>query len=374
MVDAGGFSPELDNQKDLAWFQMDAMKLVGTDAVGIGDRDLRFGLAFVRETAKSKKLDLVCANLFDKKTKLNSLKPYVIKKFGGVNVGIFGLMSDKVDLGPSRDSLLAQDPMVAAKRVIPEMKKKGATVIVLLSQLGKVESEDLATAVDGIDAVITGRNVPMLQKGRLIKNSVVIYGGEQGQYIGRTVLALDAQKKVTSGDAETFILGPEVGEKPEVAQIVKAFDDSFNEKMRKLNEEQAKKDKEKLAASAASQSPDHFIGGELCARCHESQAAQWKTTKHAKAWATLVENKKDATPECIPCHVVGYKQPGGFTTGTDTPALVNVQCENCHGMGTKHEAFAANPQPIPESTCLKCHISERDPEWNFEKRRPNIVH
>ena len=50
------------------------------------------------------------------------------------------------DLGPARDSLTAQDPMVAAKKAIVDMHKAGATVIVLLSQLGKVESEDLVTA------------------------------------------------------------------------------------------------------------------------------------------------------------------------------------------------------------------------------------
>ena len=38
---------------------------------------------------------------------------------------------------------------MAAQRTVAELRKKGATVVVLLSQLGKVESEDLVTAVDG---------------------------------------------------------------------------------------------------------------------------------------------------------------------------------------------------------------------------------
>jgi 2',3'-cyclic-nucleotide 2'-phosphodiesterase (5'-nucleotidase family) len=60
--------------------------------------------------------------------------------------------------------------------------------------LGKVESEYLVTTVDGIDVVVAGRNVPVLQKGRLIKNTVAVYGGEQGQHIGRTVLTLDGAR------------------------------------------------------------------------------------------------------------------------------------------------------------------------------------
>ena len=88
-------------------------------------------------------------------------------------------------------------------------------MIVLLSQLGKVESEDLVTAVDGIDAVIVGRNTPLLQKGRLIKTTVARYGGEQGQYIGARCRRWTGQEG-RPGDNETFILGPEVGEKPEM--------------------------------------------------------------------------------------------------------------------------------------------------------------
>ena len=244
--------------------------------------------------------------------------PYVIVKKGTVTVGLFGLTSDKVDMGISRDSVTVEDPAVAAARTVAELRKKGATVIVLLSQLGKVESEDLVTAVDGIDAVMVGRNTPLLQKGRLIKTTVACYGGEQGQYIGRTLLTLDAGKKVVSGDNETFILGPEVGEKPEMLTLVKSFEDSFNDKLRKKEKERAAQTELNRANGGtgnAEQAVDHYLGGDLCQRCHKAEYEQWNTTLHAQAWKTLVDAKKDANADCIPCHVVGYKKPGGFQTG-----------------------------------------------------------
>ena len=370
LVDAGGYFPETDPAKDVSWFMMDAMKLIGTDAVGVGDRDLRFGISYLRETAKGKKLPLVCANLVSKKTRTAVLDPFIVKKVGNVTVGVFGLISDKVDLGPSRDSLVATDPVTAAQHVVPALRKKGATVIVLLSQLGKVEAEDLVTAVEGIDAVILGHNVPLLQKGRLIKNTVACYGGDQGQYMGRTEIDLGPGRKMASGDNSCIILGPEVGEKPEVAQVVKAFEDSFNEKMRLVEKEEAAKQ----AAKAMETSPDRYLGMELCARCHVEQAEQWKTTKHAHAWETLVKAKKAATPDCIPCHVAGYKQPGGFLTGTDTPSLVNVQCENCHGMGTKHDSYPKMPMSVKETTCTHCHQGENDPAWSFATKLPKVIH
>ena len=369
-MDGGGFFPELDTQQDQAWFQMDAMKLLGTDAVGVGSRDLRFGLAYLRETAKNKKLPLVSANLLDKKTKATVLPPYLIKKVGTVNVGVFSVISDKVDLGPSRDSLEVSDPQNAARKAVADLKKKGATVIVALSQLGKVESEDLVSAVDGIDAVVVGLNAPLMQKGRQIKNTIAGYGGEQGQNMGVTTLTLTAAKKMASGQNEAIILGPEVAEKPEVLQIVKAFEDSFNEKMRKIEKEKAAQQAQKVLE----ESPDRFLGAELCMRCHTEQAEQWKTTPHSHAWQTLVTNKKEATPECIPCHVVGYQKPGGFQTGADATKLANVQCENCHGMGTKHDAYPTTAARISDKVCTTCHQGENDPAFVFSEKLPKVIH
>ena len=377
LVDNGGFFPEQDDYQDAAWFLMDAMKLLGTDAVGISEKELRYGRAFLLAQYKRTQLPLTCANLFDKTTKKPLVAPYVIVKKGTVTVGLFGLTSDKVDMGVSRDSVTVEDPAAAATRTVAELRKKGATVIVLLSQLGKVESEDLVTAVDGIDAVIVGRNTPLLQKGRLIKTTVACYGGEQGQYIGRTLLTLDGGKKVVSGDNETFILGPEVGEKPEMLTLVKSFEDSFNDKLRKKEKEraaQAELNRANGGTGTAEQAVDHYLGGDLCQRCHKAEYEQWNTTLHAQAWKTLVDAKKDANADCIPCHVVGYKKPGGFQTGDDAARLGNVQCENCHGMGTQHEAYAANHAVVPEATCRGCHDGTTSPVFDFAKYRPHILH
>ena len=38
VVDNGGFFPDDSLHIDYAWFLMDGMKLLGTDAVGLGDR------------------------------------------------------------------------------------------------------------------------------------------------------------------------------------------------------------------------------------------------------------------------------------------------------------------------------------------------
>jgi len=368
LVDAGGFFPEMDSQQDVAWFLMDVMKLLGTDAVGVSERELRWGIAYLKYQAKRTRLQVVCANLLDAKTRRPMLQPWVIQKVGTLKVGVLGLMSDKVDLGPSRDSLRVEEPSATARRAVDELHKKGATVVVVLSQLGKVESEDLAAMVPGIDAVVCGRNVPMIQKGRMIKNTVASYGGEQGQYVSRTLLTLDARRRTVTGENESFMLGPDVGERPEVAKLVKEFEDAVQEKRRKAEAERV------AATAAANAEADRYLGAEFCARCHEAEAKQWRTTSHSVAWQTLVAAKRDNAPECIACHVVGYKKAGGFQSSSDAARLGNVQCESCHGMGTQHEAFATTPRRVNEQTCVTCHHGENDPGFSWAAKFPLIAH
>src|SRR5436309_14666625 len=104
LVDNGGFFPEDDTHRDVAWFLMGAMHVLNIDAVGVGDRDLRFGLEFMKDQAKRNQLPLTSAHLYDKKTKRLILAPYLFKKVGSVRVGLSRLVSAQVDLSPARDS------------------------------------------------------------------------------------------------------------------------------------------------------------------------------------------------------------------------------------------------------------------------------
>jgi hypothetical protein len=204
----------------------------------------------------------------------------------------------------------------------------------------------------------------------MIKNTVACYGGEQGQYMGRTLLTLDARRKMATGEAEAFILGPEIPDHKEMAKLVRGFNDSFNEKLERLKKERAAKEAEK----AAQGSPEHYLGSEVCARCHSAESTQWQTTAHAKAWQTLVDVKRDQAKECIGCHVVGYNQPGGFKDLATTKTMANVQCESCHGMGSQHDAYPTVQRRVTEQTCRICHTKETSPGFDFALYMPYVSH
>ncbi len=88
-----------------------------------------------------------------------------------------------------------------------------------------------------------------------------------------------------------------------------------------------------------------FVGAKACKKCHMKQTRAWKKTMHSKAWEQLPEKYRDAAAkdekgrQCISCHVTGHGDPrGGFKDATESVHLTGVQCESCHGPGSKHIA------------------------------------
>lgn len=114
-----------------------------------------------------------------------------------------------------------------------------------------------------------------------------------------------------------------------------------------------------------------FIGSERCSLCHINQHSNWTATLHAEALTTLEEIGQDTNPNCLPCHVVGYGEDGGFVDAVTTEVLAGVGCESCHGAARDHVENVADKSKRPtvdltSELCGKCHTGSHHPhidEW-----------
>ena len=94
-----------------------------------------------------------------------------------------------------------------------------------------------------------------------------------------------------------------------------------------------------------------YMGVDNCKTCHMPHYESWGETRMSKAFELLrpgVRNEakkavgldpgKDYTrdPSCLLCHVTGYGEAGGFVNLSSTPEMVGIQCEMCHGPGSKY--------------------------------------
>lgn len=130
--------------------------------------------------------------------------------------------------------------------------------------------------------------------------------------------------------------------------------------------------KRKKPADSSDQghTPLNFVGTDTCVSCHAEQKNIWKTTRHAKAYKTLVDRNQQFNLDCIPCHVTGVitgEEPFALSL---EPNMQKVGCEACHGPGKQH---INNPEqwPLPQKPqaeiCLRCHTPDQDDSFDYEK-------
>ncbi len=155
-----------------------------------------------------------------------------------------------------------------------------------------------------------------------------------------------------------------------------------------------------------------FIGTKACKKCHIKQFKSWVKTNMANAYDILkpgerseakkrvnLDPEKDYTKdsECLPCHTTGYGRPGGFINSEETPQLVGISCESCHGAGkeytkkqymhTKNKEYkrveivkVGLVSPVTGETCTSlCHnkkspFFDENAPFDFNKRKTQGTH
>ncbi len=129
-------------------------------------------------------------------------------------------------------------------------------------------------------------------------------------------------------------------------------------------------------------SKNGYSGAKSCEVCHEKEQVQWKLTRHADAFQSLVRKGEEDNPQCVVCHVVGFGSPGGYdmTNKKLGKYFVGVQCESCHGPGYLSCAAFTKRKPKKKKTaewkerCLSCHTKTESINFIFSKRYPRILH
>ncbi len=122
-----------------------------------------------------------------------------------------------------------------------------------------------------------------------------------------------------------------------------------------------------------------FVGNEACEDCHDDEVKQWKETRHAGAWETLVQRGQELDYDCIGCHVTGWGRPGGATLAVNE-RLRDVGCETCHGPGSIHVEKGGEEKPAavvrnpPQEMCAtQCHTKEHSDTFQYEAYLRDVV-
>lgn len=362
------------------------------------------------------------------------ISPFEIREIDGLRVGLFAL-ADPEEGKALGDQGRVGDPVAAAIRVLPELRKK-ADVVLLLSALGLRETKRLLRKVDGIDFCVVGgmgEHPTVSDEAELVGTTRLMQFHREGRFVGRLSIKMvdgshdfaDASEVSTaelgeidhriqrladslatwekSGGADEHQVRSAkhhlaslrdererlANRKSTVPPTVSSFSftatplnwdlpqdpdtlalmDAFNEELARINIANAGTLPEAKPGEAV------YVGVNTCLGCHDEVAGFWARDRHAKAWATLERDKKTFDTECVSCHVTGYGKAGGSLVG-HTEGRENVQCEACHGPGSKHAESGDADLIVRKPTvdvCTGCHNSHHSPAFDFAVYKPKLM-
>lgn len=168
-------------------FMITSYKDLHYDVLNLGKQEVWMGYETLTDLIDTtKRTDFVSANLLDLKTKKPLAKPYAIKDYGNLRVGVIGLVNEG-DF-PKGTSLLDTTQLMimphreAAKKYIPSLARK-VDAVVLLCELSSVQLDTLLKLVPEIDLVLStggiksGENVSVIGKTRILGTGSSGYNG-----------------------------------------------------------------------------------------------------------------------------------------------------------------------------------------------------
>jgi len=137
------------------------MNAMGYLAAALGNHEFDFGLDSLRKRLTEMKFPILAANIAYKNTKkpVDFVRPYVLKEINGLSVGIIGLASlitpQTTRLDYVRNfKFLPYDKTL--KKIVPEVRSKGADLIILIGHICYDEQLALAPLADSLGIAVIG--------------------------------------------------------------------------------------------------------------------------------------------------------------------------------------------------------------------------
>ena len=144
---------------------IEAWNTIGLDYATYGNHEFDFGPDVLAQRVAESKFGWIAANVIDKRTgqPFGGAKRFVVREFGGVKVGLFGLVlpETKITSRPG-DNVEFRSPCDTAKEVVSELHGQGVKVVVALTHLSMREDKEVARCAN-VNLIVGGHEHTLLQ-------------------------------------------------------------------------------------------------------------------------------------------------------------------------------------------------------------------
>lgn len=236
---------------------IDAWNVSGLDYATFGNHEFDFGPEVLRERMSESKFKWLAANVVDKKSgkTFADTPEFLIREFEGVKVGIFGLTLPETKVtsrpGPDVDIL---DPCATATRIVPQIRARGAQVVIALTHLSMQEDKQLARC-SGVDLIIGGHEHSLLES--MAGHAPIFKMTADAREVGRIDLNISKTNgQLTSIDWEIIPVTDQLAADPQFASL----DLKYGSLLRELEQRVGHTDVELEARSGVGRTRETNIG------------------------------------------------------------------------------------------------------------------
>ncbi|MGH9847312.1 MAG: bifunctional metallophosphatase/5'-nucleotidase [Blastocatellia bacterium] len=207
---------------------------IGLDYAVLGNHEFDFGNDILLRRMKESKFVWLGSNVIDRDTgkPFNDMPAYVIREFDGVKVGLFGLLTtDTATSSKPGPNIRFVDPFLTARRVVRQMRAKGAKVIIALTHLAM--SDDKRLARSGlVDVIIGGHEHELLQSHA--GHAPIFKWGSDARVLGRIELNIYARTgKLESIDWAGIPVTDSTPDDPAAAAVIADYEKRVSAEMDK---------------------------------------------------------------------------------------------------------------------------------------------
>jgi hypothetical protein len=395
-IDAGNLNKGFGQQEELKFnFVIDeAYRLMKYQAAGIGSRELQFPpemllLYSADVPGVPKRYTVANVDVFAP----GAMVPYRILEKGGLKIGVVSVMGDSLFKDINNEDIIPINATIKLQQeILPKLTTEKCDKTVLIIHGADNEINQLVNQFAKNFDFILPSNTPAEPPLQPKKNgsAMILEVGEKGRYALAIGLFDDPKIPVRY---ERVPMDARYENSPTITDLMRMYQAQLKDTgltglgIRPI-------------PNARQETLGNYVGAQSCTDCHETQASVWRRSTHSKAWQSLTttaQPARDFDPECIACHVVGWNATellpyrGGFLSEKETPKLVSVGCEACHGQGENHvRAEAGSNTALQESLrkairlpvkgdvakkhCITCHDGNNSPHFDFDIYWKKIEH
>lgn len=207
-----------------------AWNALGLDYAVLGNHEFDFGPDTLLARMKESKFVWLGSNVIDRRTNkpFGGTRPYVIRNFDGVKIGLFGLLTPETATSSKPGANVRfVNPVLAAKKIIRQLRQKGAQVIIAITHLSMSEDKELARRAPQIDVIVGGHEHELLQShaGR----APIFKWGADARTIGRIDLNISRlTRKVVSIDWTGIPVTSAITDDPAVTSVIAEYEQKLD--------------------------------------------------------------------------------------------------------------------------------------------------